>query len=242
MRRTPATIRRTSAFLGLLVALALIVDGAVTLLDVAARASYTTNASYSSVKRLDVALDQGRVELVRAPRGSRLSIRARITGGLASPRIRRTYADGKLKLNADCPGFLVISCGVRWRLGVPDGTAVSVAASSGDVAVDGVRARGLLKVRSSDGSIDVSGAGVRRVDAASSDGDVHVDLADTPVTVKATSSDGDVDVDVPDVPYAITATTSDGDRKVDATDDPKSRRTIVVRSADGDVHVSAHGR
>jgi hypothetical protein len=239
--RTPVVIRRTATFLAVIAILAIVADGAVTLLDVAARASYTTNASYKSVDRLAINLDQGRVELVRAPRGSRVTVRARVTGGLASPDVKRTYSGGRLRLQADCPGFVVISCGVRWRIGVPDGTAVSVA-GGGDIHVDGIRVRGTLTLSTNSGDVHVNGAGVRRLDATSSAGDVHVDLVSVPTDVRATSSAGDVHVTLPDVAYAIDASTSAGDTHVNAINDPRSSRKVVARSSAGDVHVDARGR
>lgn len=239
--RTPVIIRRSATFLAVVAMIAILIDGAVTLLDVAARASYTTNASYATVSRLAIDLDQGRVELVRAPRGARVRVRARVTSGLVSPDVKRTFTAGRLRLHADCPGFLVISCGVRWRVTVPDGAAVSVS-GGGDVSADGIRPRGTLKLSSSGGDIHVTGAGVERVQASSSAGDVHLELATAPRDVRATSSAGDVHVSVPDVAYAIDASTSAGDTNVDAVNDPRSSRHILARSSAGDVHVDALGR
>lgn len=240
--RSSVIVRRSSAFLGVLVLLALLVDGAVTLLDVAARASYTTNAAYKSVDRLAIDLDTGRVELARVPAGSKMTVRARVTGGLVSPTIERGLANGRLKLRGDCPGFLVISCGVRWTIGVPDGTAVSVTVGSGDVRVDGTQVSGTLKVRSGSGDVHVTGDDVPRLDAATGSGDVHVDLERAPRALRADTGSGDVDVEVPDVRYAIEASTGSGDVNVEPTNDPDSKRTIVVRADSGDVHVAARGR
>lgn len=239
--RTPVLVRRTATFLAIVAMIAVVGDGAVTLLDVAARTSYTTNASYATVSRLAIDLDQGRVELVRAPRGARVKVRARVTSGLASPDVKRTFTAGRLRLHAGCPQFLVVSCGVRWRITVPDGAAVSVS-GGGDVSVDGIRPRGTLKLSSSGGDIHVTGAGLKRVSARSSAGDIHLELATAPTDLRATSSAGDVHVSVPDVAYAIDASTSAGDRSVDAVDDPRSSRHILAHSSAGDVHVDALGR
>ncbi|WP_354702528.1 hypothetical protein DSM112329_05038 [Paraconexibacter sp. AEG42_29] len=240
--RCPVVIRATAAFLGVLLAVAMVANGAVTLLDVAARASYTTRTSYAAPSRLAIKIDEGRVELVRAPAGGRLTVRARVTGGLASPDVRRTYEDGNLTLDADCPIVLVISCGARWTVGVPDGTAVGVDSSGGDIAVDGVRARGTLRVRSSAGDVRVTDVGSRRVDASSSAGDVHVELSAAPTELRAESSAGDVHVVVPDVVYDLDASTSAGDRRSNVRTDPESRRRLVARSSAGDVDVEARGR
>lgn len=241
----PGAVRWTSAILGVVFALVVIGDGAVTLLDVAARASYTTTTTTYPLEKRDGVLtidaDGSRVVLVRAAPGQGLAVRARVTGGLVSPDVSRAYAGGRLRLRGPCPGVLVISCGVRWRVAVPDGTRLRVTGEA-DVSAEGVCPRGTFVVRAERGDVHVQGAGLRRVDAQTRGGDVHLELGSVPVRVRAVTREGDVHVELPDVPYAIDAVTDSGDRRVRATDDPRSPRRVTVRTGGGDVRVEARGR
>lgn len=242
--RAPGVVRWASAILGVVFALAVIGDGAVTLLDVAARASYTTRTTTYRLpadRALEIDADGSRVSLVRAAPGEGLAVRARVTGGLVSPDVSRAYSGGRLKLRGPCPGVLVISCGVRWRVAVPDGTRLRVTGEA-DLGADGVRPRGTFVVRAGSGDVDLEGDGLRRLDVETRSGDVHLDLGTAPASLRAVTRAGDVHVEVPDVPYALDAATDSGDRHIEAAEDARATRHITVRTGAGDVHVQARGR
>lgn len=235
--RVPATVRLGLSFLGALLAFVLVAYGALTLLEVAARASHTERFTFAAVENVDVELTTGSVELVPAPAGSRLQVAARVTEGLVSPSLdARLGSDGRLRLRSDCPALGIISCGVRWRVSVPDGATVDVR-GEGDVRLDGVRARGRVTLRTSGGDVRVEDSDLPRLTASSSAGDVRVELTAVPRDVRLSSSAGDVRVRVPDVPYAVDASTSAGETRISVRRNDDSLNRIVARSSAGDVRV-----
>ena len=80
----PATV--LLHLVGGLLGLALVLGGARTLLDAAARESFTVDASYTGVTRLVVDDDNGDVELTGVPAGRPLRVRTRVTRGVQAPK------------------------------------------------------------------------------------------------------------------------------------------------------------
>jgi Putative adhesin len=257
--RTPAAVRLALYVLFGLGGLFLVFNGAVSLLDQAARKTTVQVTSYSGVRAL-VVDDAGDVRLTSAPAGGELRVRARVTAGLRSPDRDVEQSDGTLRLSSSCQFLLGgDNCGVEYEIALPPGTNVRVDATAGDVRAEDLRSTVPVELESSAGDVtavdviapelrlsssagDVEATGVRaeRVTAESSAGDVTMSLRDAPRSVDADSSAGDVEVVVPDQPYQVDASSSAGDvdtRRVDT--DPDSNRVIRVRSSAGDVTVEA---
>jgi Putative adhesin len=257
--RTPAPVRLALYVLFGLSGVFLVVIGASSLLDQAARKTTTEVTGYTGVNTL-VVDEASDVTLTSAPAGGRLEVRARVTEGLLTPDRNVEQSGGTLILSSSC-GFLFgdSNCSVDYRIAVPPDTAVRVDATGGDIKAEDLRSTVPFDLESSSGDVsltdvtapelflsssagDVDAADIRadRVVAESSAGDVSLSLRSAPTRVDADSSAGDVEIVVPDEPYRVDADSSAGDvdtRRVDT--DPDSERVIRARSSAGDVTVEA---
>jgi hypothetical protein len=256
--RTPRAVRRALTVLAALVALALVAQGALSLLQVATRHTTTEVASYRGVSAL-VIDDDSDVRLTSAPAGSPLEVRARVTEALVAPerRVRRDD-DGTLRLSSSCsPGYFSEFCGVDYDIRVPAGTAIRARTGAGDVVAENLRTILPVELRSSAGDITVLGAvtpalrlrtsagdvrasGVRAddVSARSSAGDVTLSLLGPAELLDAQTSAGDVDLVVPDASYRVETSTSAGtvDDQGIRRSSEASRRIRAVTSA-GDIRI-----
>ena len=155
------------------------------------------------------------------------------------PHVHVRYADGHLRLDADCSGAQVFgdSCSARFLLEVPRAMAVRLAASSADVhAVD---VSGRLSVHVSSGDIHVDAPSTDIV-AQTSSGDIHVRASDA-TSVRAVATSGDVHVSVPDRTYAVRTRSTSGDQSVHVREDARSPRHLDAETTSGDVHVESYG-
>jgi hypothetical protein len=255
--RTPRPLRVALVVLAALVAVFMVAQGTISLLDLATRHTSTETTSYRDVSRL-VIDDSSDVHLTSAPAGSALEVHARVTEGLTSPtRNAEQGAGGELRLSSSCPIFFSGSCGVDYDVQVPEGTAIRVetsagdvtaenlsseqpvtlSTSAGDVAVLGATAPS-LRIDTSAGDIDARGVRARTIVANTSAGDVTL-AADAPLArLEATTSAGDVRLVVPDVAYRLHTETSAGDTDTSevSTSDDAAREISAVTSA-GDIRI-----
>jgi hypothetical protein len=255
--RTPRPLRRALVALAALVALFMVAQGTISLLDLAARHTSTETTSYRDVSRL-VIDDSSDVRLTSAPAGSPLEVNARVTEGLSSPtRDAEQGADGELRLSSSCPIFFSGSCGVDYDVRVPAGTAIRVETSAGDVTAEdlssdqpvtlstsagdvdvlGVTAPS-LRIDTSAGDIDARGIRSRDVRADTSAGDVRLSLEAPLERVETSTSAGDVNLVVPDVAYDVHTETSAGDTDTSGLQTSRSAAASIsaVTSA-GDIRI-----
>ena len=255
--RTPRELRVGLYALFGLVGVVLVICGALSLLDHAARNTTVDVRTYSGVDSL-VIDDASDVELTSAPAGAQLRVRARVTEGLGTPDRDVEQHDGALILSSSC-GFFFGNCNVDYEIAVPPGTSVRVDATSGDVTAENLNSDVPVELESSAGDVtatdvtapelrisssagDVEARGVRaeRVSAESSAGDVVLSLRAAPQRVATDSSAGDVQIVLPDEVYSVDASSSAGDVDTrDVRNDPASRRIVEARSSAGDVRVEA---
>jgi DUF4097 and DUF4098 domain-containing protein YvlB len=113
--------------------------------------------------------------------------------------------------------------------------------SAGSVRVD--TASGPLDLSSSAGGITVTNATSATVKADSSAGSVNLAFISEPMHIDADSSAGSVHIIVPQgsSAYAVDASASAGNATVKVKTDPKSKRTMKVRSSAGNVSVRYGG-
>ena len=115
--------------------------------------------------------------------------------------------------------------------------AVTAGSSNGDVT--GTRLGGEAQLTTDNGSVEGVDLTSDDVVGSSSNGDVELEMARAPRSVRAESDNGDVVVIVPrgSELYAVDATTDNGDAATPIRTDPSARRRIVARSDNGDVTV-----
>ena len=255
--RTPPAIRRALLAVAALLALALVVSGSFSLLDLASRHTSTERATFDGVRAL-VVEDASDVLITGGPAGEPATVLARVTEGLSGPsRSVERDADGVLRLSASCSDFLSGQCAVSYEVRVPSGTLVRADSQSGDVSVRNLVATEPVELHSSAGdvsAIDVTAPSIRlsssagdvegrnlsgeRIQAESSAGDVAVALRTPAERLVADSSAGDVEVFVPDAVYDLAATSSGGDVDARVRSDPDSPRELIAHSSAGDVRVA----
>ena len=251
----------TYKLLGALAGIVLVVWGAWTLLNLAARDTFDVHKTYAQVKSLTLSGGGGDVRLVSAPAGSPVTVTEHVTRGLTEPKRTNTLTGGVLRLSASCSDFVGSSCSVNYEVTVPRGVPVVARSSAGDVEAVGLVSERALELSSEAGDVvltDVSapamtlhssagdvigtGLGTGRVRATSSAGDVHLELVrPAPQSVFVNSSAGDVSLMVPDLTYAVRASTSAGDLSNGAVrNDPDSPRTLTATSSAGDVSIDVN--
>jgi hypothetical protein len=226
---------------------------------VAARASVPGPATEEALAfdlqapRLSVEVESGAVTLHRAD-GDRVEVLRTVRSRGVEPRLEeRSTADG-VRLAAECPWSFGASCSVDYDVRVPDGVALDVRTSSGDVSVGGLAARA-VEVRVSSGEVrfaDLGGPIVveassgdvvgERLDAPSfsaesSSGKVDVDFVNAPGEIEVVASSGDVEVALPPGSYRVEAGTSSGDERIDVPVDPAAASAVRVEASSGDVDV-----
>lgn len=145
-------------------------------------------------------------------------------------------------------------CWVDYRLEVPASAKVRAGSSSGDITVTGVasaeldsssgdvraeRIAGPLKVRTSSGDLTAAELSGPEFEFRTGSGDSTVGFAKAPASVSVTSSSGDVTLRAPQAPYRVSADTSSGERDVTLGDAPDAPSRIAVRTASGDIRLSA---
>ncbi|MEA2303708.1 MAG: hypothetical protein QOH43_988 [Solirubrobacteraceae bacterium] len=234
-RRTSPALRRALTLLAGVGGVVTVLFGAQTLIGLLATHTTESRASYAGVRTIDLTGAAGDVRVTAGAPGSRVAVLTRVRRGIQDPVTAASVRGGTLHLRSSCPWIGSVSCTVSYRLQIPDGLPVRVAASAGDVSVDGLSASS-LDLHSDAGDVRATGVRADRITADSSAGDVLVDVVAPPTDLLATSSAGDVHVTLPDAVYDLRADTSAGDRRVDGIrQDPASTRHVTARSSAGDV-------
>jgi Putative adhesin len=224
------------AALGAMIAVAVLIfaGGAAWALSWATHHTDTRTRILPAGAAIDVSSRNSDVDVVGSDRSDvRLVSKAR-RSVFGRPHVHVSYADGRLRLDADCSGAqLFDDCTAKFVLEVPRAMAVRLAASAADVHATDVSGR--LRVFVSSGDIHISSPSPD-IEARSSSGDIHV-LATDAHDVKVVATSGDVHVSVPDRTYAVYTRSTSGDRHLEVREDPRSPRHIDAETTSGDVHV-----
>jgi hypothetical protein len=153
-------------------------------------------------------------------------------------------------------GVLVLSgcgkhCGVDYTVKVPAGLPVTGGASNGGLALTDVgtvdvhtsnggiavtNATGPVKLRTSNGDVDVKDVRGGGIDTRTSNGDVTIQTA-TPQNIKVRTTSGNLTVTTPPAKYRISADDSHGDRNVAFKNDPSGRYRLDLSTTSGDLTV-----
>lgn len=250
-------MRRLWIIAGSLLAVAALVAGTFTVVNLVAREEVIENATFSAtgVTHLDVDGENGRVDVV-GDGESEITVEARITHGLRRTGHRAAVEGATLRVEASCPRGLPVRCRVDYRIVVPSRLAASVRNHNGAItvrdidgavdvatsngAIDLARVGGRLQARTSNGSIRGRGLRTIAATARTSNGSVELAFSAPPEGVDARTSNGAIEVVVPDDAntYRIDADVSFfGSTDNAIRSDPTSDRSIRARTSNGGITV-----
>jgi hypothetical protein len=238
--RAPVAIRITLTLIGAVIAVGLVLAGALTLLDLSARHTFDTRASYDGVQSLFVDDGGGDVVLTSAPAHSPLLVSEHVTEGLTTPGRRATRdRTGGLHLKASCPDFPGPECQVGYQIVVPSGVAVIVSSGAGDIVATNLTSTASVQLSSGAGDVTARQISAPNVKLDSGAGDVSLQLTAPAQQLEASSGAGDVTLTVPNATYAVHATSGAGNVSDQSLRiDPASPRTIHASSGAGNVTIS----
>jgi Putative adhesin len=149
------------------------------------------------------------------------------------PTSRHTVADGTMTLDFRCPSD---DCGIDYDVQVPDGVAVQITSTAGDVTL--AKLSGGVQVTSGSGDITASGLTGPKARFSDSAGTVLVGFAAVPGSVYADSEAGDVTVFLPGSgSYKVAASSDAGKVHVTVPQSGGSPNTVTAQSDAGDVAV-----
>ena len=233
--------------------------GALTVASLLARATEHRSATYHGVRALDVDLSFESVEIVGSANATSVSMTRSYTWSLGKPSISNRVDGDLLSIGSSCPFSVGLGCSGHVRLVVPRDVEVRLHNSDGSVAmrdldgpvdvatsdgsINASNLTGQLRLRTSDGSVVMTDLRSDRVDAATSDGSLHLSFVVDPSSVTARTSDGSIEVVVPadGNAYNVTASTSDGRREITVPTDSSSVRRMQLSTSDGAIRVLDRG-
>ncbi|MEU9987689.1 DUF4097 family beta strand repeat-containing protein [Streptomyces sp. NPDC048045] len=146
-------------------------------------------------------------------------------------------------------------CGVDYVVKVPAGLAVTGGTSNGSVTLTAVgmvdvhtsngeivvnRTTGPVKLRTSNGDVNVKDAQGGGIDTQTSNGEVTIQTA-TPQNIRARTTSGSLTVTAPPSSYQISANDSHGDKKVAFRNDPSGKYRLDLSTTNGDLTVESAG-
>ena len=230
------TGRAVVRLLAVLLALGMVVLGALNIIGSLGQDSKRVRHTYSGVRVVDVHVSAESVE-VREGRGETTRLDRSITWSLRTPTVVQRQVGDRLEVTSHCPFSIGRGCSGHVLLVVPPGTEVHARSSAGSVRATGLT--GVVELSSSAGSVSGTGLRSTEVAASSSAGSTKVAFVAPPRRVDATSSAGSVEVVVPrgSAAYLVDAGSSAGSSNVDVRTDPASDRTIRAHSSAGSVTV-----
>ena len=208
---------RTKVLIG--VGAVAVMAGGVVALDLVTDQSHHSSRRFAgTVNVLDVDMSSGSLRVIGTD-DPVVTVDVTTHGGLQSADHSETVDGDHLRLRSDC-GLSVLSpsCGVDFVVHVPQ--HASLVAHGDGVSIN-------LTGTSGDADVSING------------GDVDMQFASSPHTVKARVSGGTVDVALPDdrTDYHVKASADGGSTHVDVRTDPSSDRLIDVKASGGSINV-----
>lgn len=231
--------------------------GGVFVAGVATFAGADDHATFTQsgpIRQLEVEVESGRVQIVaQQANEARVERTRRYVRG--KPHAEETFVDGVLRLQADCPSFVVVGCKVDYRVAVPAATAVRVRTRSGSVSVTEIagmidvetkaggvrldRTRGPVKASTSAGNLDGTDLVAPFVDATTGAGHIRLSLSEPSPRLTLRTDAGGVDVALPPAQggYRVTTDTHAGKAEVTVAQDPSSARAVEATTGAGNIRV-----
>lgn len=145
-------------------------------------------------------------------------------------------------------------CTVHYTVDLPAGLSIEGKTSNGSLtlsAMESVDVRtsngpirlkditGDVEAKTSNGRVEGSGLGGKRVRVESSNGPMNLTV-DDPREVRIKSSNGRIDLAVPAGKYDVSADTSNGDKDIGVDTAETSDRSIELSTSNGDITVTTH--
>lgn len=226
--------RRTASILAsgaVCAAVAVAVPAACVALDQQYHTTVSYGAGQAAVTTLVVDDSSGNVQVTGG--ASALSVTEHQSYRDAPPASTHSVSDGTMTLDFRCP---TDDCGIDYDVQVPNGIAVQITSSAGDVTLDKVG--GNIKVTSDAGDITATGLTARTARFNDSAGDLLIGYAAVPGSVFANSEAGDVTVFLPGSGFYKVAADSDaGTVHVTVPQSGTAPNSITATSDAGDVAV-----
>ena len=228
--------RAVVRLLAVLLALGMVVLGALNIVGSLGQDSERVQHTYSGVRVVDLHVSAESVE-VREGAGDRTRLNRSISWSMRTPTLVQRQVGDRLEITSHCPFSMGRGCSGHVLLVVPPGTEVHAHSSAGSVRAAGLT--GVVDLSSSAGSVSATGLRSADVTASSSAGSTKLAFAAPPRQVDASSSAGSVEVVVPrgSDAYLVDAGSSAGSSTVAVRTDPASGRTIRAHSSAGSVQV-----
>jgi hypothetical protein len=241
-----------------LIAVPMLIFGTYQVASAIAHEERTVTDSFAAagLTGVDVEGSAGSVRVIGVEDADSINVRSRVSHGLRRTGYRTFVRDGRLVVSSTCPLYGSTWCTVSSTIEMPSDLAVSIRAEGGvevsDVhggvfvhtdggGVTATRVSGTLDLSSDQGSVEATGIDADHAVATSDQGRVDLTFTDSPRSVEARSDQGSVTVVLPEEPgvvYATTVETDQGSAQALIAHDPRSDRTIVASSDQGDVTVS----
>lgn len=207
-----------------------------------------------AVHEIDVATGSTDITLTSGTAGQ-VTVDRELDWTYARPNVVETWDGDVLRIATTCPsGWDATGCAAHYTIAVPSGVAVDGQVTSGNIAVHGITGgvrltvdsgdfstdavEGDLWLRTTSGRITASGLRSSDVDVASTSGDVALDFAADPTTVRADVHSGNLDITVPrSAAYDVQASVRSGAPTVDVTQDRGATRLISAQTSSGDLRI-----
>jgi Putative adhesin len=189
--------------------------------------------------------------------GPGIQVQRWLSGTAAKPgHSSWTLQGDTLQFSIDCSG-LVFSCGSRFEVAVPPGTAVTASSGSNTVNVSGLSApvtvngnqggvnvsgmSGPLQVTTGSGSVTATALRSAAVQVTTNQGSADISFAAAPrsVTVKCSTGNATVRVPTNGHQYHVLVSSGTGNASSKVPDDPQANSVVQVSSGSHDATVLA---
>jgi DUF4097 and DUF4098 domain-containing protein YvlB len=197
----------------------------------------TTTTIARHIERVVVRADTGHVNL-SGSEGARVRVREKLRWIWRKPRVSTRVAGATLMVSAECPGSSTLNrCKADLDLAIPFDADVVVRGDSGDISAE--RLAGHLELTTDSGDVAGRDLNPTTLKATTDAGNVDLEFATQPVSIRANSDSGDVAVTVPaGGEYRVDATTDAGDVTVEGIlRNDHAGRSITATADAGDVTV-----
>jgi hypothetical protein len=246
---------RAFAVLAVLFAVLAVAWTCFSAVDLLARRTYQSTTSYPMVGAIDLQTGDADVTIV-ADATDRIVVDRTVRRGLVRVADHDVERNGTLVIDDGCHRLFIWSCSmavtihtpmqmaVQGRLGDGDfhdqGTSGALTLSTGDGDIDLTRVTGAVTLHTGDGDITARALTSTAVDISSGDGDLSLELANSPQRIRIDTGDGDVDACLPadTPPYAVTTQTGDGRLDNQVPTSPTADHVLAVSAGDGDVSLN----
>lgn len=250
--RTP--MMRAFAVLAVLFAVLAVAWTCFTAVDLLARRTYHTTNSYPVVGTLD--LQTGDADVTIVPDATdRIVVDRTVRRGLVRVVDHDMERDGTLVIDDGCHRIFSWTCSTSITIHTPvqltiqgrladgnfhdRGTTGALSLSTGDGDIDLTQVTGAVTLHTGDGDIATHALTSPAVSIGSGDGNLSLELANSPQQIRIDTGDGDVDACLPrdTPPYAVTTHTGNGQVDNQLPTSPTADHALAVSAGDGDIHL-----